>query len=110
MNFELQIKKSDGKFETLFRSPKIDWCAFMRGKSLANRFTKSLLDAIKDKIPAFFQQCPFNNHFQITNATFGKELLILFPVCVFKLHVHIRNVDPAAKVLVDFTLEAELLP
>lgn len=110
MNIEFERINSKGKFETSYKSPKIDWCGLMAGKSLANRFVKTILDQMKDKLPSFFHPCPFDGYFALLNATFGKELLVIFPPHVFRLIVKIRNTEPSAKVLVNFALVAEVLP
>lgn len=107
---EFERKNSKGKFETAYKSPKIDWCGLMAGKSLANRFLKSILDQVKDTMISLFHPCPFENDFALINATLGRELLIIFPPHVFRVIVKIKNTEPSAKVLVNFAMEGEVLP
>lgn len=103
---------TNGKFRKAFKSPKIDWCAFMggNGKSLENAFAKSVVESFRNEIPALFQECPFKGNFVIINGTFNKNLMIMTPPNFYNLYVKILNADQAAKAIIEVELSLQILP
>lgn len=71
----------------MFKSPVIDWCDLMGGKSKAVSFLKMFITGVKASAPQFFHECPYQDLQGAKNFTLLKSFMSFYPSGLFKLKV-----------------------
>lgn len=83
MKFEFFTKTVE-KYRPMFKSPILDWCQLMNGKSKTNAFLKMFLSGMKTAIPEFFHRCPYFGVHVGRNFSFLTGLVAFYPSGAFK--------------------------
>lgn len=108
VNIDLERKEPGQKvFKKVFKSPRIEWCKFVSGKSSENRFAKALIQSFKEKIPQLFHDCPYQGKYEMINASISKKLITILPVSLYFLVVLIT--EPSSKATVEVKIYVETM-
>lgn len=98
--------KRGTKFFEVFKSPSIDWCKVVEGKSRAMNFQKLLLKSIQTSAPALIHPCPYEGKYSVLNISSPKDVVEIIPVGSFKLHIRVS--DKIDKNFANFNLSFEV--
>ncbi|KAL7049630.1 hypothetical protein ACKWTF_003798 [Chironomus riparius] len=108
LNFSMTIKfyqKRGKKMFEVFKTPLIDWCKMMDGRSQAARFQKFVLKTLQASVPNFFQKCPYQGKFTLFNISSPRDVVEIFPLGHIKLSTTISDLTEKNIVTFSFFLE-----
>ncbi|KAL7049629.1 hypothetical protein ACKWTF_003797 [Chironomus riparius] len=93
-NWKVDMKfflKRGNKFFEIFKTPPIDWCKIVGGKSRALSFQKILLKSLQSSAAKFIHPCPYQGKYTAFNITAPKDVIEIFPTGSFKLNLKIYD-------------------
>lgn len=81
---EFFYKKND-KYRQIFKVPRLDWCAAMKGGKGSSLLMKSAIQAHKITNPELFHECPYVGIQGFTNFKLPQTLVSFLPIGKFRI-------------------------
>jgi Protein of unknown function (DUF1091) len=89
----------------MFKSPIVDWCKLMDGKTKTNSFLKMFITSLKSSAPQLFHECPYEGVLNAKNFTLLKSFLSFYPTGIFKLNALVTiKKNEILSAQIDFTM------
>jgi hypothetical protein len=85
MNLKFFLKRNN-KFFEVFKTPSIDWCKIVGGKSRALSFQKMLLKTLQSSAAKFIHACPYQGVYTAYNISPSKDIIEIYPPGYFKMN------------------------
>ena len=78
-------------YQLVFKTPSIDWCAFMEGGDLSPML-RTFFKSMRDEAPGLFQKCPYSGHYEMRDFQISPDLLrvVLLPG-VYKIEANVTD-------------------
>lgn len=79
----------DGEYKKFILTPRIDQCKMMKDLDKPkNRFTKLMIDIMKEATPTLFQKCPYVGRTDIVNMRIPSNLISFLPHTKYKFSLY----------------------
>ena len=97
--------EKNGKYNSIFKVPRINWCKLTKGQQNTNMLMKSLVDALKSHSPNMFHECPFQGVHEISNFIVPQSMVSILPVGIYRASVKIIEESSKASMFISLGFE-----
>ena len=90
MDFKLFVKRGN-KFFEIFKTPPIEWCRIVGGKTHMFSIQKIMLKSLQSSAAKLIHACPYQGVYKAYNISISKDSVQIIPTGFFKVNIKIHD-------------------